>query len=205
MGGRKLNPFIVPFIENLNKMTVYADNQTYDTPRKERGRYQYVQRSLCCAIEDAPGKDRNERRSTCGSERHFPDNPVQLGIRDLQSRNRRPSYSNCGSPRSQTSDTVSRTVIPSKGQISENLEKFSNFSTLEIPELNDFTERIFNYFPANGIFPLDIVPQAGYNTRIKSTELFFGSIAPNQNPFSTGFLLRASDTASSGNRSFLTP
>lgn len=43
-------------------------------------------------------------------------------------------------------------------------EKVSNFITPEFPKPNWFPERILENFPANGILPIDIIPQAGYNT-----------------------------------------
>ena len=61
----------------LTKMPGKTDNRTYGTS-PESSRYQHLQWSLCGKATDAPGKRRANGGGTCGKDRCFHCDPVQL-------------------------------------------------------------------------------------------------------------------------------
>ena len=157
----------------LTPTTENAEKEEHGTST-EGSRYVHVRRQVCRTATDAPGKDRNERSRTCRKKRGIENDYPELGIGYPQASCQRYLLATCRRSRCKTTHTLAG-KIAENGQLSENSEKFSNFSTLVFPESNGFSERFLRKIPHLGYLPIDTIPQVGYNTRIT---LGSGSISP---------------------------
>ena len=151
-----------PFSPETFNMPVYnAENQTYDTPPAQGSGHEYLLRQIRRETACAKGQDRNVRRRLCGGAWIPKYNVLRLGNWSTDSATRKTTR-NCESTRSH--GTKSDTERVNSFRFSENLEKFSNFSTLAFQESNGFSERIFDKFRKMRVLLLDIPAKCGYNT-----------------------------------------
>jgi hypothetical protein len=127
--------------KTLNKMTIYAENQIHAEQASQAGGRINLRRSVRRAPADATGKGGVHCGLSCGRDRISQTNAVRLGIYKVIA----PSQiftATCESPRRERSDAYTERIIAPNGQISENLEKFLNFSNLVFPHQNEISERI---------------------------------------------------------------
>ena len=131
----------------------------------QAGRCEYLRRAVRRPTADVEGKDRDERPRTCRKERGIENDNLELGIWDLQAHSQRCVSETSRRTRGKTSDSFTG-KIAQYWQFSENSEKFSNFSTLEIQAHAAFSERILEKMPENWYSPVDIIPAYWYNRGI---------------------------------------
>ena len=128
-------------MKNLNPIKHYADKFKRESKKSQACGCEYLRGSFRRALADVEGKNRNDSGGTCPKNRDTAFQTVFLGKRHTCGfAERRPSFS-CQCPQCQNSDANSRKIIASKRAFSRKLEKFSNFSTLEFPAHDEFSDR----------------------------------------------------------------